>query len=158
MNDTSKLLLTVTLGGIVLGTALSRNVSTSMNAAPDAEWRERYRASYSDTSMQFVDLGPVDLGPSTPWPGARFAMGVESPYDRYNPKEGDYADPAMAPEPADTQADKDFAIADQIEEAADQAANIATRIEPAPNTISGTNHIVSHYSFDPVSISDDDAS
>lgn len=74
VNDTSKLLLTVAVGGMLLGAGLSRYASPTMNQASAADWRERYRPSYSETSMQYVDAGPVDLTPSLAWPGAPFGL------------------------------------------------------------------------------------
>lgn len=72
MNDPSKLLLTVAIGGTLLGAGLSRYASPTMNQAPGSDWRERYRAAYPDTSMQYVDAGPIDLTPSLAWPGGPF--------------------------------------------------------------------------------------
>lgn len=73
MNNTSKVLLTVAIGGTLLGAGLSRYASPTMNQASGSDWRELYRAAYSDTSMQLVDAGPIDLTPS-PWPGAPFGL------------------------------------------------------------------------------------
>lgn len=72
MKDTSKLLLTVAVGAIMLGLGLSQHISPAMNQASGPDWRERYRAAYSDTSMQYVDAGPIDLTPSLSWPGGPF--------------------------------------------------------------------------------------
>lgn len=89
MNDTSKLLLTVVIGGTLLGAGLSRYASPTMNQAPGSDWRERYRAAYSDTSMQYVDAGPIDLTPSLTWPGGPFGLHAmsQAPLD-YGPDYG----------------------------------------------------------------------
>lgn len=70
MNETTKLLLTVAIGGTVLGAGLSGYVPTIMKPGPEADWRDHYRPAYSDSSMQYVDAGPIDLSPTMTWPGA----------------------------------------------------------------------------------------
>lgn len=139
MNDTSKLLLTVVIGGIMLGAGLSRHISTTMIAGPDDDWRDRYRSSYSDTSMRFIDAGPVDLNPSLPWPGgasqdAAVLSGNYAPDLAADHVEADFAEPYA--EAGENVADTaDARPMPTVEEAGDRAAAIAGHLRTSDNPI-----------------------
>lgn len=134
MNDTSKLLMTVAIGGVLLGAGLSGHVPTMMKPGPEADWRERYRVSYSDHSMQYTDSGPIDLSPALAWPGAsptlQPAMFQEPLYQ--NPHYyGDGYDPVeVAPPRNDTaQPDADPASSTLSEDALQEAVAAADALK-----------------------------
>lgn len=144
MIDTSKLLLSVVVGGIVLGAGLSHYASPHMNAAPEAEWRERYRPSYDDASMHYVDAGPVDASPLLPWPGATGARYQPAVFpEDYASVEEDYASVEHADtEFADSHHEYGDALAGEaqtraaltVEEAGDRATAIAARLQSGEST------------------------
>lgn len=164
MNDTSKLLLTVVIGGTILGAGLSRHVSTLMNPGPESDWRDRYRSSYSDSAVQFVDAGPIDLSPALPWPGGPFgpyAAMAQAPID-YGPEYGagyridDYTIPRDAAEElaASYDAQPPAPVADAVHEAAttatvlQQAADPPTAEAPPARVIFGVDSSVSSSGMD----------
>lgn len=69
MQDTSKLMLTIVAGGVLLGLWVGQLSSPVMQFAAQPEWRDRLQPSFSSTPLQFANAGPEDLRPFGPAPG-----------------------------------------------------------------------------------------
>lgn len=134
MKQSSKLLLAVMTGGIVLGAGLARYASPTMNFAPSSDWRERYRTPYSDQSMQFVDTGPIDLSPALPPFGANASLLYARPYEAYYSSDEPPAELGREDEAiVDTPADMHSAA---IEQSATEASVAAVELQQPPNPAS----------------------
>jgi hypothetical protein len=136
VNDTSKLLLTVVIGGTILGLGLSRTISPTMNLPSTADWRDRYRSSYSDASMQFVDAGPIDSTPAWGWPGARFGLyHAPDPVQPVDPRQYQTEYEAAEYETADYAVLPDVADDPIIARSAPPASPFATAAKLPPETL-----------------------
>ena len=118
MQDTSKLMLTVVAGGVLMGAALSRMASPAMQFAAQPDWRQRYHADFSATPWQFSASLPEDLNPLG-WTAG--AMGVAQPAVEAS-RPVTYED-AYADEPA---------IDNAVYQAGEDAADTATSLDEAP--------------------------
>lgn len=111
MQDTSKLMLTIVAGGVLMGAWLGQLASPVMQFAPEPEWRtrltERFEANFSASPLQFVDAGPQDLNPFGWTPGmmtsGNIAINVAPP------------EPAL-PEPIEAALDEASAAAEALED------------------------------------------
>lgn len=144
MQHSFKLVLTVVCGGVLFGAALSKMSDPAMQFANQPDWRDRYHTTYSDTAMQFVDVGPIDLSPPLPWTGLRPAFrdaDFYGPY--YRSDETPDLDPlydigelspsavsSVLPAPSET-----------VQEAVDEAAATADRLDAAAAPASRPNRM-----------------
>jgi hypothetical protein len=78
LQDSSKLIVTILGGGLLLGATLGHMASPAMQFSAHPDWRERYRADYSAAPDLFVEAGPQDLTPLVSPPGR--GWGAEAIY------------------------------------------------------------------------------
>ena len=79
MRNASKIVLTVAVGGAMLGTVLSRMAEPVMQFAAAPDWRARFQTGFSATPLQSVDTGPQDLQPFGWTPGLLTAASAAEP-------------------------------------------------------------------------------
>lgn len=144
MQQTSKLFLAILGGGVLLGGVLGKMSAPAMQFAAPPDWRDRYRTTYSDTSMQFVDAGPVDLAPPFVWAGMRSGLGDQPYYGPYYQAGENFSDFGTTERDTDLQATAPTLgsepPATAIEDAAGQAVVAAARLEAMPDIALPADH------------------
>lgn len=78
MQDASKLMLTIVAGGVLMGAALSRMATPTMQFAAQPEWRQ-HQHDFSATPWQFSASLPEDLSPLG-WTAGAFASSQSSDF------------------------------------------------------------------------------